>query len=94
MPIQSVEDDKDQAGALSELLKKLGNHMGIMGYDAEDYLKMGIELSDAKIDEKIRQRESARTSKDFAMSDQIRDELLALGIILEDSINGTTWRRK
>ncbi len=88
------EDDKVQAGALSELLKKLGNHIGIMGYDAEDYLKMGIELSDAKIDEKIRQRESARASKDFAMSDQIRDELLALGIILEDSINGTTWRRK
>jgi len=28
------------------------------------------------------------------MSDQIRDELLALDIILEDSINGTTWRRK
>jgi cysteinyl-tRNA synthetase len=28
------------------------------------------------------------------MSDQIRDELLELGIILEDSINGTTWRRK
>ena len=88
------EDDKDQAGALSELLKKLGNHIGIMRYDADDYLKMGIELSDAKIDEKIYQRESARASKDFAMSDQIRDELLALGIILEDSINGTTWRRK
>ena len=65
-----------------------------MGYDAEDYLKMGIEFSDAKIDEKIRQRESARASKDFTMSDQIRDELLALGIVLEDSINGTTWRRK
>ena len=88
------EDDKDQAGALSELLRKLGNHIGIMRYDADDYLKMGIELSDAKIDEKIYQRESARASKDFAMSDQIRDELLALGIILEDSINGTTWRRK
>ena len=88
------EDDKDQAGALSELLKKLGNHIGIMGYDADDYLKMGIEFSDVKIDEKIRQRESARAAKDFAMSDQIRDELLALDIVLEDSINGTTWRRK
>ncbi len=88
------KNDKDQAGALSELLKKLGNHIGIMQHDADDYLKKGIELSDAKIDEKIRQRESARASKDFEMSDQIRDELLALGIILEDSINGTTWRRK
>ena len=88
------KNDKDQAGALSELLKKLGNHIGIMQHDADDYLKSGIELSDAKIDEKIRQRESARASKDFEMSDQIRDELLALGITLEDSINGTTWRRK
>ena len=88
------EDDKDQAGALSELLKKLGSLIGIMGYDADDYLKMGIELSDEEIDEKIRQRESARAAKDFAMSDQIRDELLALDIVLEDSINGTTWRRK
>ena len=88
------ENDKDQAGALSGLLKKLGNQIGIMEHDADDYLKKGIELSDAKIDEKISQRESARASKDFAMSDQIRDELLALGIILEDSINGTTWRRK
>ena len=79
---------------MSGLLKKLGNQIGIMEHDADVYLKKGIELSDAKIDEKISQRESARTSKDFAMSDQIRDELLALGIILEDSINGTTWRRK
>jgi len=88
------ETDKDQAGALSELLKKLGNQIGIMKHDADDYLKKGIELSDTKIDEKISQRESARAAKDFAMSDKIRDELLALGIILEDSINGTTWRRK
>ena len=88
------ENDKDRAGALSGLLKKFGNQIGIMEHDADDYLKKGIELSDAKIDEKISQRESARASKDFAMSDQIRDELLALGIILEDSINGTTWRRK
>ena len=65
-----------------------------MGYDAEDYLKIGIELSDTKIDEKIRQRDAARASKDFSMSDQIRDELLEKGIVLEDSINGTTWRRK
>ena len=42
----------------------------------------------------MEQREEARSSKDFAMSDQIRDELFELGIILEDSVNGTTWRRK
>ena len=53
-----------------------------------------MELSELNINEKIRQRDAARDSKDFALSDQIRDELLALGIILEDSTNGTTWRKK
>jgi len=83
-----------KANALSAMLIKLGNFIGILEYNAEDYLKQGSELSEAEISEKIAQREAARNSKDFAMSDQIRDELVELGIILEDSVNGTTWRRK
>ena len=84
----------NKANALSAMLIKLGNFIGILEYNAEDYLKQGSELSEAEISEKIAQREAARNSKDFAMSDQIRDELVELGIILEDSANGTTWRRK
>jgi len=88
------KDDLSQAKTLAQLLIKLGNCIGILEYDVEDYLKQGMELSELNINEKIRQRDAARDSKDFALSDQIRDELLALGIILEDSTNGTTWRRK
>ncbi|MEC7596220.1 MAG: cysteine--tRNA ligase [Pseudomonadota bacterium] len=84
----------NKANALSAILIKLGNFIGILEYNAEEYLKQGSELSEAEISEKIAQRENARNSKDFAMSDQIRDELFELGIILEDSANGTTWRRK
>ncbi len=84
----------NKANVLSAMLIKLGNFIGILEYNAEDYLKQGSELSEAEISEKIAQREAARNSKDFAMSDQIRDELVELGIILEDSVNGTTWRRK
>ena len=84
----------NKANVLSSMLIKLGNFIGILEYNAEDYLKQGSELSEAEISEKIAQREAARNSKDFAMSDQIRDELVELGIILEDSVNGTTWRRK
>ena len=84
----------NKANVLSAMLIKLGNFIGILEYNAEDYLKQGSELSEAEISEKIAQREAARNSKDFAMSDQIRDELVELGIILEDSANGTTWRRK
>ncbi len=84
----------EKANALAMQLIKLGNFLGILEYNAEDYLKQGSELSETEISNKISQREAARNSKDFAMSDQIRDELLELGIILEDSVNGTTWRRK
>ena len=91
--IERISNPK-KANALSAILIKLGNFVGILEYNAEEYLKQGSELSEAEISEKIAQREAARNSKDFAMSDQIRDELVELGIILEDSANGTTWRRK
>ena len=82
------------SASLVQLLIKLGNYLGILKYEVNDYLHQGSELSEVAISKKIDAREHARASKEFAMSDQIRDELLALGIILEDSIDGTTWRRK
>ena len=87
------EQDIDLANALAQLLIKLGGYIGILQMNAEDFLKQGVELSDAEIDAKIKQRDDARSNKDFALSDQIRDELAELGIILEDSANGTSWRR-
>jgi cysteinyl-tRNA synthetase len=87
-------NNPNTASALSIQLVELGNYLGILEYDADEYLKQGSELSESDISKKIEQREEARISKDFAMSDQIRDELFELGIILEDSVNGTTWRRK
>ena len=87
-------NNPNKASTLSIQLIELGNYLGILEYDADEYLKQGSELSESDISKKIGQREEARCSKDFAMSDQIRDELFELGIILEDSVNGTTWRRK
>ena len=87
-------NNPNKASALSIQLVELGNYLGILEYDADEYLKQGSELSESDISKKIEQREEARISKDFAMSDQIRDELFELGIILEDSVNETTWRRK
>ena len=87
------EKDKDLAEALAQLLRKLGRFLGILENDSESYLKQGTEISNADIENKIQQRNSARASKDFALSDQIRDELSQLGIVLEDSTTGTTWRK-
>ncbi len=50
----------------------------------------GIEI--AKIDEKLKKREEARAAKDWAASDVIRDELLAMGVEIKDTPTGTTWK--
>jgi cysteinyl-tRNA synthetase len=86
--------DIDQAKALAQLLIKLGGFIGILQMDADAFLKQGVTLSDEDIDHKINLRNKARDNKDFATSDQIRDELTELGIVLEDASNGTGWRRK
>jgi cysteinyl-tRNA synthetase len=50
-------------------------------------------LSDADIDAKIAERQAAKKAKDFARADQIRQELAAEGIILEDTKEGVRWKR-
>lgn len=87
------DQDIDQANALSQLLQKLGGYIGILQTDADSFLKQGVDLADEDIDAKIKQRDEAKANKDFALSDQIRGELTKLGIVLEDSADGTTWRR-
>jgi cysteinyl-tRNA synthetase len=51
-------------------------------------------LSDAEIEALIAERNSARRAKNFARSDQIRNELLERGVVLEDTKDGTRWKRK
>jgi cysteinyl-tRNA synthetase len=51
-------------------------------------------LSDARIEELIQERSAAKKNRDFARSDQIRQELLDAGVILEDTKEGPRWKRK
>jgi len=51
-------------------------------------------MSDAEVESKIADRAAAKKAKNFTRSDQIRDELLAEGIILEDTRAGVRWKRK
>ena len=68
-----------------ELLKKLTRVLGIMENDRE-------ELSH-DIDKLIKERNDARKNKDFARADEIRDNLKEMGIEIEDTRSGTTWKR-
>lgn len=88
------EQDKNRANSLGQLLKKLGNYIGILQINADSFLKQNITLSDKDIEAKIKQRNEARINKEFSLSDQIRDQLAQQGVILEDNANTTTWRQK
>ena len=52
------------------------------------------DLVDIDIDALVAQRHQAKIDRDFALSDQIRDQLKDAGVILEDSKEGTIWKRE
>jgi cysteinyl-tRNA synthetase len=71
-------------------LRKFDDILGVVGIGAANE-------KDAQADEierLIEERDAARKAKDFARSDEIRDALLARGVMLEDTPHGTKWRRK
>ena len=51
------------------------------------------ELLDADIEQLIEERQAARKAKNFARADEIRNELLEKGIVLEDTREGVKWKR-
>jgi cysteinyl-tRNA synthetase len=65
--------------------------MGLLQADPEVWFQGD---GDAAIDALIAERIAARATRDFARADEIRDELTAQGIVLEDGAGGTTWRRE
>ncbi|NYS60863.1 cysteine--tRNA ligase [Vreelandella salicampi] len=83
----------EQAATLAHELKALAETLGLLQQSPEAFLKGGqvLSLSEAEIEAKISERAEAKTKKDFAKADAIRDELAAQGIVLKDSREGTTW---
>jgi cysteinyl-tRNA synthetase len=59
----------------------------------EAFLQYGANLTDEEISQKIEERNQARNNKDFLKADQIRDELASQGILLDDSSDGTSWKK-
>jgi len=51
-------------------------------------------LSDEEIDALVQKRQAAKKQRNFALADQVRNELAAKGIVIEDSKEGVRWKRK
>ncbi|HLY19841.1 MAG TPA: cysteine--tRNA ligase [Bryobacteraceae bacterium] len=54
----------------------------------------GGQMGDADVEARVRARDEAKKARNFALSDQLRQELMEQGIILEDTKSGTRWKRK
>lgn len=75
-------------------LKALANTLGILARDPQEFLQGDAKEDQAWIEEAIANRLAAKKAKDFAKADQIRADLLAKGIVLEDKPGGKTeWRK-
>ncbi|MCB1831168.1 MAG: cysteine--tRNA ligase [Chromatiaceae bacterium] len=91
------QQDQAQAAVLADELIHLGAALGLLQDDPERYLRSCTgnqeSLSDQAIEALIQQRLAARTSKNWAEADRIRDLLKAGNVLLEDGPQGTNWRR-
>jgi cysteinyl-tRNA synthetase len=84
-------------GAVSESLFALVRSLrflGLLQMPCAEWKKAtqpSQQVDTTKVQTLINARNAARKAKDFKESDRIRDELVALGVVLKDSKDGTTW---
>lgn len=90
------EAAETKSPALKVQIFAAASMLGILQQNPEEWL--GYSVSEDSVDVKaieslLQQRKEARTDKNFKRSDEIRDELLGMGIAIEDTAQGTKWKK-
>ncbi len=87
----------ERSKQLASTLWHLGSRLGLLTMEPEEALQGGGAAEgpdNSEIEALVVRRIEARAAKDFAQSDKIRDQLAALGVVLEDTGGKTSWRRQ
>jgi cysteinyl-tRNA synthetase len=91
------EVNKSKSPQTACILKSLAGVLGLLQRDSDAFLQgdIAVQMSGntLNIDQMVIQRNEAKKAKNFAEADRIRKELADAGVILEDSPQGTTWRK-
>ena len=89
--VNSAASDKE---ALKTFVKNLKAWLLVFGVDAGRLVKSESSEDDSEIEALVAERTKARQEKNWARSDEIRDQLQAMGIVLKDTPQGTRWSRE
>ncbi|MFP5287183.1 MAG: cysteine--tRNA ligase, partial [Thermoanaerobaculia bacterium] len=93
----AVEEGRIGAGDRQRVLDALADVDRVLGVlDPAEWpsTETASGPSEEEIERRIQERLDARKNRDFAAADRIRDELAAQGVILEDTPQGTRWKRR
>ncbi|RIY33722.1 cysteine--tRNA ligase [Psittacicella hinzii] len=92
----NIEKDQSKQINLANTLRALGNVFGIFYKTTEQFFKNtdDLEVDPSYIEELIAKRAKAREEKDWSTADAVRDELNRLNVVVEDGLNGYTWKVK
>jgi cysteinyl-tRNA synthetase len=89
----ATEVNRTKCGKLAGLLKALGSILGLLQNEPRTFLQWGTTLTESHIEKMIAERTTAKSNKDFALADKIRNDLLTNGVTLNDTPNGVSWKR-
>lgn len=90
----SHEINKNQQAQLAFTLHYLASHLGLLSYAAAQFLQsFANDEERERIEQLIQARSAAKSIKNWAQADEIRQQLATMGVELADSPQGTTWRK-
>lgn len=89
----AAEVNRTGSLAAAAELKALGSILGLLQQNPSVYLKAGTGIGESDIARLMDERVQAKAERDFARADAIRKQLLAQGVLLKDTPQGTQWER-